>query len=436
MELEHNKLVDMLRQYSTDVVMLDGFWQWSSNPTSYSAGYALAQNYDYIKANLRRRYGLTTDNTEEIVNRLKTECEKLAQSIDVYEIRRQIYLVLRGDLGVPLRSQVSSRVERASLSTRCAVALVSLLRTQSVPDYTLDTLFNEPASVLQALLRAVLGAIPGSLVSSYRDLLDELITCGVINRLYYLSTKGNQRDEYVYGLTVPVLDLAAVISKHEPLDASSYIALLFERRLLEQARTLEEIANGRERGVPGIQEYSPYGRVGQPQDLITAKGIIGLFEYFIDHGKHIIAAVNPLVRNNVLETLSGTKEQRLSGIKKQIREGLKALRDKEWPATELATLKDIPGCTVWRLESVGKPRLFINFSNWLSEGDLLFLRGTSADTGDNFLFILSDQSLPSVDRVLKGSLKWWERLSITIMIPSEKGIIVQQYQGIEHPKIS
>ncbi len=50
MEFEHKQLVDTLRQYSTDVVMLDGFWQWSSNPTSYSAGYALAQNYDYIKA--------------------------------------------------------------------------------------------------------------------------------------------------------------------------------------------------------------------------------------------------------------------------------------------------------------------------------------------------------------------------------------------------
>jgi len=64
----------------------------TSNPTSYSAGYALAQNYDYIKANLRRLYTLPADNTEETVNRLESECDKLAQSIDVYEIRRQITL--------------------------------------------------------------------------------------------------------------------------------------------------------------------------------------------------------------------------------------------------------------------------------------------------------------------------------------------------------
>jgi hypothetical protein len=56
---QKQQIAETLENYSNEDIMLDAFWQWASNPTSASAGYALQQNYDYIKSNLRHRYGLT-----------------------------------------------------------------------------------------------------------------------------------------------------------------------------------------------------------------------------------------------------------------------------------------------------------------------------------------------------------------------------------------
>jgi hypothetical protein len=357
----------------------------------------------------------------------------LAESTDVYEIRHQIHSLLKGELGARLRSEASTRLEQASLSAKCAVALVNWLRAQNVPDYRVDSIFDEPATALQALLRALLGTAPGSEVASLSNLRDELIACGVLNRLYYLSSRGSQKDEYEYGLAIPDLDLATVTAEHKAPDVRSYIAALFERKLLEQTRILEEIANGRE--ILGVQEYSAYVRVGQPQDLISARGIVGIYEHTDNYGKHAIAAVNPLLRNDVLEALCEMKEKRLSEVAVQVQESLEALRDKEWPATEVTTLKNITGCRVWILESVGKTRLFVNLGNWISEDDLRYLREAGADNRDSFLFILVDQSLPSIQRVLEGSLKWWKNPAISTMSVTEKGITVEHLQGTEHPSV-
>lgn len=124
------------------------------------------------------------------------------------------------------------------------------------------------------------------------------------------------------------------------------------------------------------------------------------------------------------------------GSSGQVRQILKALRDKEWPEVELTTLRDSPDRKVWRLDSVGRPRLYIYLGNWASESDLAFLREAGADTSDSFLFILVDQSLPSIQKVLAGSLKWWQRPSITVMAIKGMEARLNQVQDQEDALVS
>lgn len=433
MQEQIQQAADILRRYAEDDIMLDAFWQWASNPTSVSAGLALEENYLYIKENLQCRYTLTISQADKAVETLKLECGGLIHSADLYSVYHDIQSTLRGELGARLRSEVTRRVDRASLAARCAVALVHWLIAQKVPDYELNSLFNDPAATLQSLLRATLGGIPGAEVPRFQEVRDELIECGVLNRLFYRTTKGRESDRYQYGLTVPMLQLAAVIAEHEAPNVASYVAMLFEQQSLEQARVLEEVACGGVRGVPGVQEYPTYANGGLPKELLSARGLLGIFEsHLAEYGESTLVAVNPLRRDAVLEALVITKAQRLAETAKQVSGVVKALRDKEWPQLEIATLKDSPDRKVWRLDSVGKPRLFVYLGNWVSESDLRFMRETGANASDSFLFILVDQSLPSIYKVAEDSLKWWQRPSITAMVIAAKGPNVNQVQGQEH----
>ena len=62
-----------LERYRDNHVMLDAFWQWASNPTPRSAGFALEENYERIKDNLKLRYGAETQ-IEQVLDSLKSEC--------------------------------------------------------------------------------------------------------------------------------------------------------------------------------------------------------------------------------------------------------------------------------------------------------------------------------------------------------------------------
>lgn len=242
-------------------------------------------------------------------------------------------------------------------------------------------------------------------------------------------------DAYKHGLIVPVVQLATVIPQRDIPDAAHYIRLLFERQMLEQARILEQVAQScTPSGVPGCKEYSQ--RDGLPQ-LVPAHGLIGIWDGVNDDGKHMAIAINPLRRDDLIKSLAIIKAQRLSEPARQVAGAIKTLRDNQWPELEFTTLRDDPDRKVWRLDSIGKPRLFIYLGNWISEDDLSFLRRSGANvTNDRFIFIVIDQSLPNIHQVLLNSVKLWQRASITAIIITAKEPMLYQLQREEHPLVS
>jgi len=58
----------ILARYRDDQGVLDAFWQWASNPTPMSAGYALDENYACSGENLRQRYGADADRGDPLVS--------------------------------------------------------------------------------------------------------------------------------------------------------------------------------------------------------------------------------------------------------------------------------------------------------------------------------------------------------------------------------
>jgi len=73
------------------LAVMDAFIQFSQNPTSMSARYAVEENYPFISQNLAIRYGLPKITTEKIVNFLKQHVERMKQiTSDIYFWRQAL----------------------------------------------------------------------------------------------------------------------------------------------------------------------------------------------------------------------------------------------------------------------------------------------------------------------------------------------------------
>ena len=139
----------LLQTHLADEIMLDGFCQWSANPTSMSAGHALEENYLRISDNLIRRYTLTANYANEIVEQLKKECTQLKTSQHIinpkyfiYEVRDVIRIVLAGDIGSRLRENVTQRLMESSPVAQCMVALFNWMVDQGLEHGQISLIFN------------------------------------------------------------------------------------------------------------------------------------------------------------------------------------------------------------------------------------------------------------------------------------------------------
>ena len=71
---------EVLERSAHDEVMIDALFQWSTNPTSMSAGWGLEENYPYIGKNLKLRYQLSDAEVNARVKELRETCERLIES--------------------------------------------------------------------------------------------------------------------------------------------------------------------------------------------------------------------------------------------------------------------------------------------------------------------------------------------------------------------
>lgn len=426
------KARDILAQYHDNEVMLDALFQWANSQFRRKGegkhAWAQEKAYGYFLNNLRLRYGLSTTDTTDIETRLEEACKALAESSNEFELKKAIIAALSGPTGDILRNSVQTKVDKASRSARGLLAVYNWLG--GLPEYQGVMSSNAWAGPLEALYRVTFGTLPGSEVKSFSSARDELISCGVFNKSFYESSSGQTSyDEYVPGVLVPQIDLTSVAPIVDVNSISTYLQALFNRQAFEQARLLEEVSL---QGV--VTTYYQYGPTGElPEEVIPHRG---LFAY-VDTERGRIAAVNPLGRETLLKNLLELKIERLKNPASVIETALNRFRDQAWPESDLTRLSDKPDRRVWRLDHIRAPRLFVFIGNWLSESDLGTIRDLGAEPlRDAFMFALTDQSLPSVEKVITNSLKMWRKASIAVITPTPKGMASHQLQGTAHPSLS
>lgn len=423
------KVCDVLAQYRNDEVMLDAFFQWANGQFRRigEGKHAWAQEkaYGYFLSNLRLRYGLSAANAEDSGMKLEGECKALAENGDEFELKKALIAILSGTIGDTLRKNVQRKLGEASVSARGLLAVYNWLR--GFPDHQYSMSSTAWTGPLEALYRVTLGTLPGSEVKSFSTARDELISCGVINKSFYESSSGKTSyEEYLSGILIPEIDLTSIVPPPDESHIRTYLQALFTQQAFEQARILEEVA------LCGVITYDVYGKGELPREVIPHRG---LFAY-VDTERGKVAAVNPLSREILLKNMLEWKMLRLKGPASTIETALDRLRDQAWPEADLTPLSDKPDRRAWRLDQIGAPRLFIFVGNWLSESDLVAIRNLGAEPlQDAFMFALTDQSLPSIEKVVANSLKMWDRASINVMTFKDAKWTIHTLKGTPHSKI-
>lgn len=202
----------VLEQHASDERMLDAYWQWATNPTPSSAGYALEENYGFIHTNLMTRYG-----TPSIVQvqQLAAECRDLRKGAAVLDLQQALVTVLNGKLGQPLREGLARRLAGQSPARRLLAAwLVNRAcwyarhdRTMMLAgalDWSLGVDLQAGAHDTRS---SVASALYGMEVGG-TDLVREAIAVGVLNRLLYRSATGYMEPKLRPGPRIPAAQVA------------------------------------------------------------------------------------------------------------------------------------------------------------------------------------------------------------------------------------
>ncbi len=203
----------VLEPYTEDERMLDGYWQWASNPTPPSAGYALEENCGFIATNLNQRYG---QPAIDLVSRLAEECREMREVASVEELRQAIFAILGGEVGEVLRAGCARRLCEATPSRRILAAwLMNRARWCSLPgrdgfiggewDWALGVDLEAGGRDLKTTVAQALGSPTGGV-----DLAREALAVGVINRLFYRNIAGRMEPKLRPGPHIPVAMVAYV----------------------------------------------------------------------------------------------------------------------------------------------------------------------------------------------------------------------------------
>lgn len=202
----------VLETHGENERMLDAYWQWATNPTPPSAGYALEENYGFVATNLLVRYG---EPAIDLVTQMAAECRELRAEASVYDLQQAVMSVLNGSRGDLLRDGIISRLSEPRPSRQVLSAwLVARARwgmrlwreAYLCGEYDwslgLDLLAAAPD-----LASVVARTLYGDEVVQV-DLAREALAVGVVNRLFYRNAAGRMEPKMRPG---PRLALATVL---------------------------------------------------------------------------------------------------------------------------------------------------------------------------------------------------------------------------------
>lgn len=362
-----------------EIWVLDTLWQFSTNPTSVSAGRAWRENFTCIAENLHVRYGLDESMARRLLEHAWPLFEDLTQRfLSISQI--QDYLRSRaGEYG----RRMAERMAGCSRATLCMIALLNHLRETGHDQYSLAQLFDaeQPPKVHvgRAMLRSILA--PGEIID-YGLVQKELVTVGVLNRLFYRKCKGDCFYTFEFGMTIPDVSLTAIMGPGTSPDPREYVRMLFRDRRPRDARIIDLVSRC-SYPFPGTTQWSRL----MPDHPNASPGVLG-----VDYDRFGVAmAINPCIRKRICEVMSYAKKERVYEDVKLVEAVLQELSGRPM-VTRLAAAD---GNVVWQVSDGSAPTVFAYLAPWIDHD---FLRNVGGiNNRDKVMFIMVEQDLSSMN---------------------------------------
>lgn len=208
-----DKVKRVLQRHAEDERMLDAYWQWASNPTPPSAGYALEENCGFIATNLLTRYekpGI------DLVTKLADEAYALRQEASVFDLRQAIFAVLNGQTGTLLRQGIINRLNEENPTRRVLAAWLvqrarwrAFLGTEPWVAGEFDwALAIDLESAAPGLKTPLAQALSGGILLDEVSLIREALAVGIVSRLFYRNLAGRMEPKIRPG---PRIQLSAIV---------------------------------------------------------------------------------------------------------------------------------------------------------------------------------------------------------------------------------
>jgi hypothetical protein len=410
---------DTLNRYRNDEIMLDAFVQWASNPTSMSARYGIEENYPYIAENSRKRFGLSSRQVSEYVQRLKGDCEHLLEIVEpkdkysVSRIQTEILGQIQGRVGQEWHRGILKRIQESLSEIKKAVVLLYTLSEKGRDTHSWSDSFRGEFMAYSI-------AAYGSLISPI-SLRDAFTNIGLLNKLCYIPSKRTweRNDSYVF---IPLTSLASIGLTSEILhrpDTEAYIKALSQRQDFEQLQTLHEVSEG-----GGFRTY--HGE--EPPSLVNAPGVAAKYQDNI--------AISPFILDQLKESLSTEIKRGVSGVLSKVDAALVSLRNELWPKCDLSYVQMEEDKTLWAWDSEKNPRLYIYLVPWLTGHNIGHGLCPHLDLrlGESTMIIARYQSLPSIEAALgKWLFSYSSGIPVSVLLASERGVQYEVVKGEEHP---
>ena len=303
------------------LAVMDAFIQFSQNPTSMSARYAVEENYPFISQNLAIRYGLPKITTEKIVNFLKQHVERMKQiTSDIYFWRQALsdyikqkkfnrflkwYENLYNQLNQEERTKFLFLLNAAKQTTN-----LKYLHKWFMPFFDKDEETTED------------------------DLKNILIKFGIGNILYYRSASGYKEAQFIPSLFLD--ELHEKYQNEAPVN-SQQIEEYFKELSLPNIKLLEKCIK---EDVPVLE--SRIGKITQTSPLI------------VETSKSFFAA-SPFAYNKLKELIKNKKFELTRKWTDKLNNILNYFVKEVYPYAELKTIFENEGAYCWEIRYTATP---------------------------------------------------------------------------------
>jgi len=226
---------------------------------------------------------------------------------------------------------------------------------------------------------------------------------------------------------------AEVLPRYAEPDGREYVKRLFAEQRFEDARVIEEIAKGTDDGCDGVRFYQkgmPW--VTEAFQQIHA-GVVGIADRYVSRkendDRRLVAAINPLLREVVLESMVTEKAKRVAPLVQAIRKVLVSMSIEDAANALYTEVNVAPDFALLRYQLYGEQDLYVHAGVWIADKDAEAL---ASPPSASLLIVLTDQTLPSIDNTLK-----LRRDCPTYVAVISSGVLVEsEIREPKHPLVS